>query len=205
VPPIQTIEAARSVRQTLRRATASLHASLDATLSVLTRPDLSIDRYRQVLSAFYGLYAPLERGLTTLNGSQPMLPVSLPSRTAQLEQDLRFIGLSERDVDQLPICGELPNWSGPGHWAGCLYVLEGASLGGQLIARAVERSLGFGAGSGASFFVGEGAHTQVRWSHVSAWLEALARSGTPESALVAGARDTFETFINWCDARQVSQ
>jgi heme oxygenase len=56
-------------------------------------------------------------------------------------------------------------------------VLEGACLGGQVIAPVLQRRLGVAEGSGASFFVGDGAATAARWARVVAWLDDLVAHG----------------------------
>ena len=46
---------------------------------------------------------------------------------------------------------------------GCLYVLEGATLGGVLIARHVRASLGFDGDAGSAFYLGYGPRTGAMW------------------------------------------
>jgi heme oxygenase len=84
--------------------------------------------------------------------------------------------------------------------AGCLYVVEGASLGGQVVARAVNR-LGITSATGGSFFVGDGKGTSVRWAAVLAWLESLGGARTEDVVLAAG--ETFETLSRWIARSQL--
>jgi heme oxygenase len=84
-------------------------------------------------------------------------------------------------------------------------VLEGAALGGQIIARELERQLGITRDNGAAFFVGEGAATAARWTRVLAWLDELARTGGREDEIVAAAIDTFRALTRWLHARGALQ
>src|SRR5688572_19344201 len=143
---------ASPLRGQLRRETRAFHDRLEAQLG-LFEPQLSIGRYRQVLEAFYGFYAPVEVCLARLAaGCQLSFP--LRARSGLIENDLLALGLSRRELAELPRCVELPRLDCSENLAGCLYVLEGACLGGQMLAPMLHRQLGVARESGAPFFVG---------------------------------------------------
>ena len=169
-------EGASPLRQELRRETADLHRRLEIDLGLL-ESELSLDRYRRVLEFFFGFYAPVEAGLARVASAGPPLGFPLRARTALIESDLLSLGLSRRELADLPRCADLPRLSCPEDLAGCLYVLEGACLGGQVIAPALRERLGVAKGSGASFFIGDAEGTSARWRLFLAWLEGLARAG----------------------------
>ena len=186
-------EGASPLRQQLKRETAGLHQRLEAQLGLL-EPELSIHRYRRVLRTFYGFYAPVEASLVRLAAAGPPLGFPLRARSELIESDLLALGLSRRELAELPRCTDLPRLSCPEDLAGCLYVLEGACLGGQVIAPALHRQLGVAKGSGASFFVGDAEATSARWMLVLAWLEGLVRAGARSEEIVASACATFLTL-----------
>ena len=93
----------------------------------------------------------------------------------------------------------------PEDLAGCLYVLEGACLGGQVIAQALHQQLGVAKGSGASFFVGDAEATSSRWILFLTWLDGLARAGARSEEIVASACATFLTFARWVEQQGASQ
>ena len=169
-------QGASPLRQQLKRETAELHQRLEAELGLLD-PELSLDRYRRVLELFFGFYAPVEAGLARVAAAGPPLGFPLRARSELIESDLLALGLSRRELAELPRCTDLPRLSCPEDLAGCLYVLEGACLGGQVIAPALHQRLGVAKGSGASFFVGDAEGTSARWILLLAWLEGLARAG----------------------------
>jgi heme oxygenase len=78
-------------------------------------------------------------------------------------------------------------------------VLEGACLGGRVIAPVLRERLGVARGSGASFFIGDAEGTQARWSVFLDWLEGLVRAGAPRGEIVASARATFLAFALWAE------
>jgi heme oxygenase len=186
------------LRQQLKRETADLHRRLEIALGLL-EPELSIDRYRRVLEFFFGFYAPIEHALAGVAAEGPALGFPLRYRTALIESDLRSLGLSRREIADLPRCTDLPRLSCRAELAGCLYVLEGACLGGQVIARELRERLGFAKDSGAAFFTGDAEETRERWRLFVAWLEGLERAGSVTGEIVASARGTFLAFARWVE------
>jgi heme oxygenase len=191
-------DGASPLRQQLKRETAELHRRLERDLGLL-EGDLSRERYRRVLEFFFGFYAPIEAGLARVASGRPPLGLPLRARTALIESDLLSLGLSRREIADLPRCADLPQLSCREELAGCLYVLEGACLGGQVIARALRERLGVARGNGASFFIGDADGTLVRWSSFLAWLEDLVRAGSATAEIVASARATFLAFARWVE------
>ena len=147
-------EGPSAVREQLKRGTADLHRRLERCLDLLD-PDLSPDRYRWILECFFGFYAPIEAGLERAASAGIALGLPLRARTRLIESDLLSLGLSPPDVAGLPRCADLPRLSRLQELAGCLYVLEGACLGGRVIAPVLGERLGVARGSGASFFIGD--------------------------------------------------
>ena len=191
-------DGASPLRQELKRETADLHRRLEMALGLL-ESELSLHRYRRVLELFLGFYAPIEVGLVRVASAVPPLGVPLRTRTALLETDLLSLGLSRREIAALPRCADLPRLSCPEDLAGCLYVLEGACLGGQVIAPVLRERLGVAKDGGASFFTGDAEGTGARWRLFVAWLESLARAGSATAEIVASARATFLAFARWVE------
>ena len=197
-------EGASPLRQQLKRETAELHQQLEAQLGLM-EPELSIHRYKRVLRIFYGFYAPVETSLVRLAGAGPPLGFPLRTRCELIESDLHALGLARREVAGLPRCTDLPRLSCSEDLAGCLYVLEGACLGGQVIAPALHRQLGLAKGSGASFFVGDAEATSSRWMLFLTWLDGLPRAGQRSEEIVVSACATFLAFARWVEQQGDSQ
>jgi len=187
-----------SLRDELKSETATLHLRVEAQLGLFDLP-LSLQRYRQVLEAFYGFYAPVEIGLFRLAAEVPPLGFSLRARAGLIESDLVALGVSRRALTDLVLCTELPPLSSREDLAGCLYVLEGACLGGQVVAKRLQRQLAVAKGSGASFFVGDGEGTAARWRVVVCWLESLVDVGARPEQIVGSARATFLALSRWLE------
>ena len=179
------------VVQSLRQATAALHQQVESTVDILS-PTLTIARYVCILQAFHAFFAPAEAEMYA-RCPAPLRDLWQGRRRAhRLVDDLA--ALHAEPVDPPPGEFIIPDLSENGRWLGALYVLEGSTLGGQFIARHLERHLNWSGGLGYTFFLAHGDETRLRWRQVLMALEAH-----PEelSQIVSGARDTFGQ-LNHC-------
>ena len=181
----------------LKEATRSRHEALESRLPLLDT-DLAQPAYRAFVHRFFGYYEPLEKDLM----AQPcwkLIGFDYADRrkTPRLAQDLLALGDSAEVVENLARCRNLPQLFNPGQVLGCLYVIEGATLGGQIISRHLASGLGLSATSGASFFSGYGPQTGSRWKAFCAMLEANAAQHCNHHDIVDGAQQTFETLGQW--------
>jgi heme oxygenase (biliverdin-IX-beta and delta-forming) len=184
-----------AIHSRLRTETAPLHRSLEARLGLLD-PGLHHDRYRAVLRTFYGYWAAIEPALVPLaTVAVPAFP--LRARTPLLERDLVALGCGRAELAELERCADLPRLTHVEDLAGCLYVLEGARLGGQVLARTLGARLGLTPARGCAFFAGDGEATLPRWRSVLDWLEALVSAGASSDGIVASACETFRTLARW--------
>jgi heme oxygenase len=191
---------ASPIHRRLRVETAELHQALDGRLD-LTAAGLRLDRYRAVLRMFYGFYAALEPALARLAASCGAPGFPLRARASWISRDLEALGAAPADVDALARCEDLPRLSRREHLAGSLYVVEGATLGGAIIARAVASHLGLTPARGSGFFAGDGDGDArgSRWRAVLRWLDEVAIDARSGDEIVAAARETFAALARWID------
>ena len=76
----------------------------------------------------------------------------------------------------MPDCRLAPDLDRRAQRFGCLYVLEGSSFGGTLIARHLRDHLGITESNGVGYFAGYGEHTGSMWSAFRASLSACVRA-----------------------------
>jgi heme oxygenase len=90
----------------------------------------------------------------------------------------------------------LPNMAaGDATLLGSMYVVEGATLGGQVISRSLERSSGFRDGHGYSFFQSYGKATGQQWKSFVALIERLPEDDA--ATVIEAAQATFRAFHQW--------
>ena len=181
----------------LKEQTAEQHQRLEGKLNILARLN-SAQGYKSLLKQFYGFYRPLEMHL----GSVMCPPGFLANFTARrktplLEKDLLFLDLPERELRALPQCQKLPTVESEAQAFGCLYVLEGATLGGQIISKYVADKLGYESERGATFFMSYGAEVRAMWCAFCQALREYATAHDADDEVVAAAVDTFDKFDQW--------
>lgn len=181
----------------LKEATHSRHTALESQLPLL-ETSLSRARYLHFLQLFWGYYAPLEAQLQALpHWNALAFDYAGRHKTRQLVQDLCALGESPEAIEALARCQQLPTLTRPGHLLGCLYVIEGATLGGQIITRHLEANLGLTPLAGAAFFGGYGARTGSQWKAYCAMLQANAGESSCQDDILVSANQTFETLGQW--------
>ena len=178
----------------LKRETSPQHAAIERQID-LRRVLGSRAAYTGHLARLYGFYQPLEEALWG-NGAVREAGSAGGERrkTPSLLGDLRALGI---EPHALPLCNTLPPVPDEARALGCLYVLEGASLGGQVITRLVRERLGVGPENGGAFFYGYGEKTGVMWDSFRAALETFARSPERQEAVIGSARATFGALGTW--------
>jgi len=175
----------------LRAATAGSHADLERRLG-LTLGFTAIAGYAACLSCHYAAFAVLEPPLAELPG-WPAAGIDLRAhrRLPQLRADLAALQV---DVEAIPPPA-IPAIAGFPAGLGVLYVLEGASLGGQVILRQAKARLG-PAIDGATAFFG-GGPGRPSWPAFKSRLDAFGAAhpaAMPE--VTAGALAAFAAFAS---------
>lgn len=188
---------------TLKDATRAQHQRLERR-SPLLDPQLTLDRYRETLTAFLAYYRPLEARLAAVpDWDDVELDLAARWKTPLLERDLGMFGVTAADREALPDCGALPAVSGCAHALGCLYVLEGATLGGQVVMRRLAERLPVTRAHGGAFLAGYGEHTGPMWSRfrdaVEEYVARHAAAASVVAPMVAAARATFDTLDRWLE------
>lgn len=184
------------VRERLRLETRAEHVDVERTLA-LTDPALDLATYRHRLARMLGFYAPVEAALARRPGLPAWIPDLAQRRKLDwLRADLHVLGVE--DADDLPACTAMPDLATDAACFGCLYVLEGATLGGQVIGRHLVATLGVTPDRGGRFFDAYGRDTGRMWRGFLDALGEYAASTPADDAIVAAARDTFRTLQAWC-------
>ncbi len=169
------------ILQHLKASTKTQHERVENLMNLLD-PKLSKRDYSDVLVRFHCLYAELE----PLIFERPEwfgLPLHIGARRklGLLEQDLESLQLRPLPKPQNEL--RFPTFA---HALGALYVVEGATLGGQVIGRHLEQRLGFTARHGAAFFNSYGDQVGANWREFCAFLTAQAATLNPEADITQG-------------------
>ncbi|MFO1092761.1 MAG: biliverdin-producing heme oxygenase [Planctomycetaceae bacterium] len=185
-----------TIHQRLRQRTAAFHDALEFRVaSIIDNPTAS--SYAMLLAAMYGYYAPLEDALAQ-NVDLTRLGINLDERKKQnlIEADLQLFGVDAAAIER---CGTLPATQLAGAALGCLYVLEGSTLGGRVIARRISSRLNVTPDSGLLFFTGYGAECGTMWREFLTSLERASADDAFAEETCQGAIDCFAKLDNWLE------
>lgn len=181
----------------LREATRPVHEAIEREFDWARRVE-SIDGYRDLLARLYGFHAVWEPAAAALLADGAFFE---PRRKAHLlAADLTFLGLQQSGIDALALprspCVPMTTRADA---LGAMYVLEGSTLGGQLIARRVSAVLGLAPGRGCSYHCAYGPAVGTMWREFRTCLLA-ASSPTADEAMARTAQSTFERLRSWLTA-----
>jgi heme oxygenase len=181
----------------LKAGTRALHERAERAVDII-RPSLDRAAYLDLLARFYGLHHPLERRLAAVAERRPLPVDPRPRRKAYLlEADLVALGMTVQCMRSLPLCTELPDLSDAYRATGCMYVLEGATLGGRILLRTVCARLDIGADAGGSFFASYGDRIGPMWKQFGSAVNGFPGIDARRDVVVASACRTFEAFERW--------
>jgi heme oxygenase len=167
----------------LRAATAPAHERLEADLDLFTAIATPRGR-RRLVRRFHGLHSGAEAVLAPWLGAVPGLDFQARRRRDLLAADLAALGEAAAPAPPHPAPTSLPEALGQ------FYVLEGSTLGGQVIRKRV-----LGAGGtmqGLSFLDPYGAETGPRWKSFLGILDRECQRPARAEAAVRGGLAGFE-------------
>ncbi len=174
------------------RLRAETRAHHDETEARIRLPG-TLTAYRAQLETYHGFIFPLERRLVeTLGAESPWLAGRL--KAAHLTEDLMALGATPAQVTQIPECADLPGASHEAQCVGILYVLEGSTLGGQMIAAHLAKTLD--SNVSCRYFRSYGPDVMRMWKAFKLGLmERVAREH--HDVVVHSAQSTFSKLHAW--------
>ncbi|MDB6146068.1 MAG: bphO [Pseudomonas sp.] len=190
---------ATTIRSDLSAATSVEHRRLEARLPFST---LNVAIYRRTLEAYYGFYQPLERLLVDATSQISGIDWAQRVKAPALWRDLRALGLTSLEIETLPRCRTLPDMDSEAQTLGVLYVIKGATLGGQVLRDRIKINLDIDEDTGGAFLNVYGSETDTLWRAFLARLLALHEPGETAQA-VAMAQQTFICFEAWLETSEV--
>ncbi|MBA2931640.1 biliverdin-producing heme oxygenase [Pseudomonas sp. CCUG 57209] len=191
-----------SLLEALRTGTALLHVALEKRLPFFGEY-LDTDWFRRLLQAYYGFYGPMEAALYDCELIPDGYDTELRVKTPTLLSDLLALGLNDMAINDLPRCTQLPLLDTPAACLGALYVLEGATLGGQVLRREMAQRLDLDADNGGAFLNVYGPETGRRWKDFLDYLGHQPLDAPAKQHAVDAARSTFRCFEQWLDSQEV--
>lgn len=175
----------------LRLETRPYHDGVEANAfnQALTGGTVTAAQTAHFLARMYGFVQPYEAALRRHAAAfGPEWQLEQRYRAPFILEDLARLGYPAEP----PRCPALPPLETRAQLLGAMYVLEGSTLGGQVIAR----QLAAAGIDGRTFFGSRAERTGPLWKQFTQLLEAAAASEDAD-AIVASAILTFQTLAAW--------
>jgi len=186
---------ALSALKRLRSETRPEHDSIERVplLASVFSEQHTLDDYRELLVRKFRYYSALEARVMPL--LPPRFRLLTRPKAPLLADDLRALGVNPSRVGQLDASVAMPALRDAHAALGCLYVLEGSTLGGKVIRKHLLRSLGPDAEGALNFFGCYGAECGANWQRFRDALEDALdpNAGAVETALTS-AKATFASL-----------
>jgi heme oxygenase len=174
----------------LRKATQRAHQRLERRVDVKKRFASPL-AYKEYLGLMFGFCAGIEGQLNAEFFGAALPDYESRRKLPLLTQDLAHQGVAPDTLHLVPICPGLPSCGDVATAFGCLYVLEGATLGGRTLLPLVESRLGYTASVGAQYLASYGDQTSERWQQFTIAIDQWCR---PPERFARAARAAIETF-----------
>lgn len=180
----------------LRQETETDHRAVELALPLM-QPDLDTATYVRCLCRLHGITAAWEEHAPTVSPEWLCELLAVRQRTSFLERDIIWF---DKEIPpsraSLAFIKDLPSV------LGAMYVMEGSTLGGQLIARHVQVALDLTQGRGNAFFQGHDSQSGPLWKEFCEMLKTRIPEDQTDK-IVLGAKAMFTTFGCWMQEKPV--
>jgi len=175
-----------SLRERLRHETAQAHSRLETFIETCDFFG-NATRYAAFLQAAHAFQNEAEKALDECGAATVIPDWPRRRRAGSARQDLVALGHA---VDPAPTA-TLTKVATPEWVLGVAYVLEGSTLGGGVLLKAVAR-LNISAGQGASFLASYGSERGAMWQAFLATLADWETRGIARTKVIDAASDAFD-------------
>jgi heme oxygenase (biliverdin-IX-beta and delta-forming) len=171
----------------IRSATAVEHKKLEDRLFPFLNNIQSNEQYAQLLNAFYGYIFPVQEKIAAFIDHSVVPDMNERRNAAYIAADLETLNL--------PLAGSfaetLPDIHDHASAMGALYVLEGSTLGGKIIAKTISEKIE--PTEAFRFFRGYGPETGPMWKKFTQYIEHPLNQLNAKT-VVNTATETFRCF-----------
>lgn len=184
--------------QKLRSATTAAHQALEENpaAKIMMSPHVTRDAVDHYLKSMYGFVSGFEKVVF------PILENSLPQlserrKTQLLEVDLNQSSPETSKLPVMPFGVLTTQYDNPSKAWGGMYVLEGSTLGGQIITRHLQTILGEGIENKINYLTPYGSQTGIMWKNFLHYFSEAASDKCDEKEIIDSAVQTFSLIDHW--------
>lgn len=176
----------------LKERTSIQHSQIENTplVSKLINKTITLSEYQLLIRKFYGYIAPCEELIQKLTCRYLLIQ---REKSLCLLSDLAVFGIEKHSVEFSCYLPQLKTYE---QVLGYMYVMEGSTLGGQIIAKMLQETLNLTPENGASYFYGYGKNTRNKWAEFCQLLDERKHNEHTKEIIIA-ASQTYSTLNNW--------
>lgn len=176
----------------LKEQTKQAHQSLEKVIIQQIKKIHSEEEYKNLLKLFYGFYQPMENHVDKFINNSNMPDYTERRKAENILHDIKEIS---GDTD-LPICNDIPVIDSTAKALGVMYVLEGSTLGGSIIARMLNKQAAIPYQQ-LSFFMSYNDNSMAMWKEFTDAINKYAEENNDSDQIIISAKTTFEKFEKW--------
>ncbi|MFN8673920.1 MAG: biliverdin-producing heme oxygenase [Candidatus Sericytochromatia bacterium] len=180
--------------QKIREKTLQFHDEFTGWAFKIMNGTVSEDEYKKALKIFYGFYKPLEEKILLVDGVD--LDLAKRIKVELLIKDMKDLGVTEEEIGQITLCNDLPEIENQAKLLGCMYVIEGATLGGQLVGGKLDEFLRLN-GNGSRFFYSYKENVRPFWKEFMDYINEYSAKTGIEDEIVESSFNTYMKFNKW--------
>lgn len=179
----------------LKENTKTAHIELEKLLVQKIKSIQAIDDYLEILAYFYRFFAPLEKAIF------PQLEEGFPDAAQRRKAEWILEDIHSFKPAYQPVftSSYTPEVTSLSQAIGALYVLEGSTLGGQVICKMVAQKLDLSQAEGFKFFSGYGEETLPMWDNFKKYINNRSWNTEEENVVIDAANRTFGLFKQMID------
>jgi heme oxygenase len=179
------------ILQKLKESTRKQHEDVEGAVDVMSKL-FSLEDYKKLLAKFRSFYAAYEPAIPYEELKAAGFDYDERRKLPSLDADAKALG-----IDAVAVFTDLPDVSSLPKAFGSIYVIEGSTLGGQVISRHLKEHLGLTPDSGGAFFASYGAKVGPMWKQFGEAITRFSGEGAHDDEIVEAAKQTFDS-INKC-------
>ena len=182
-----------TLSEKLKEGTKNNHQNLEKELLKRLKIIRSSNEYAELLTHFYSFFGGLELCIDKHLDLNILPDYPYRRKTSAILNDLRCI---DAVLPALAEKSALPEIGNHFQALGALYVIEGSTLGGQIICKILRGQVSCIDPAAMSFFSGYGDQTYQMWNVFKQAID-LIKEPEDENMVIVSANHTFLEFSNW--------
>ena len=184
-----------TILDTLKYETKKAHQEAEKILIFQLKSLKSPYEYAQLLEQLYIFYTPIETILLQKISSKLIPDISKRIHMPHILEDLKILEYKLLRNPEDPLIAVKT----PSHALGILYVIEGSTMGGQIIAKMINENVYMNGLDATNYFSSYKEETHIMWNSFKQNISSIEKN-INDQEMLKGAQETFEKLSAFLEA-----